>query len=64
MLYFTYILYGDPLGVVIGTLLNDNFERKYSVSLVNILAGLFVPFTFDFLYISVILKKVWLAWRS
>ncbi|WP_218260046.1 MFS transporter [Saccharolobus shibatae] len=41
-LYFTYILYGDPLGVVIGTLLNDNFERKCSVSLVNVLAGVVI----------------------
>ncbi|MCG3110118.1 putative sialic acid transporter [Metallosphaera sp. J1] len=38
-LYFTYILYGDPLGVVLATLLNDRFERKYSVALVNLLAG-------------------------
>ncbi len=46
-LYFTYILYGDPLGVVIATLLNDKLERKYSVSLVNVLAGLvLVPWFF------------------
>ncbi|ABP94593.1 MULTISPECIES: MFS transporter [Metallosphaera] len=41
-LYFTYILYGDPLGVVLATVLNDKFERKFSVALVNILAGVVI----------------------
>ncbi|MEM4046933.1 MAG: MFS transporter [Metallosphaera sp.] len=45
-LYFTYILYGDPLGVVVASILNDKIERKYSVSLVNILGGLLLSLWF------------------
>jgi len=39
-LYFTYILYGDPLGVVIGSLVNDYLERKYSSSFANLISGI------------------------
>jgi len=39
-LYFTYILYSDPLGVVIGSLVNDYLERKYSSSLANLISGI------------------------
>ena len=39
-LYFTYILYGDPVGVVIGSLVNDYLERKYSSSLPNLISGI------------------------
>jgi len=38
-LYFTYILYGDPLGVLLGTFLNDWIERKVSSTMVNVIAG-------------------------
>ncbi|BAB65873.1 MFS transporter [Sulfurisphaera tokodaii] len=38
-LYFTYILYGDPLGVIFASILNDYFERKYSSALANLLSG-------------------------
>lgn len=38
-LYFTYILYGDPLGVTLSSLLNDKIERKWSSSLSNVLSG-------------------------
>lgn len=41
-LYFTYILYGDPIGVVIGSLVNDFFERKYTSTLANLLSGVLV----------------------
>ncbi|QKR00242.1 MFS transporter [Metallosphaera tengchongensis] len=39
-LYFTYVLYGDPLGVLVASFLNDKIERKYSSAAVNIFAGL------------------------
>jgi len=39
-LYYTYILYGVPMGVLIGTLVNDWLERKISTVLVNVLAGI------------------------
>ncbi|QIW23707.1 MFS transporter [Sulfolobus sp. S-194] len=38
-LYFTYILYGDPVGVIFASILNDYFERKYSSALANLLSG-------------------------
>ncbi|BDC18522.1 MFS transporter [Acidianus sp. HS-5] len=38
-LYYTYILYGDPLGVTIASVLNDRFERKFSSSFSNIASG-------------------------
>ncbi|MBB5255032.1 MFS transporter [Sulfurisphaera ohwakuensis] len=38
-LYFTYILYGDPIGVVFASILNDYFERKYFSALANLLSG-------------------------
>lgn len=41
-LYFTYILYGDPIWVVIGSLVNDFFERKYTSTLANLLSGVLV----------------------
>ena len=41
-LYFTYILYGDPLGVIIGSIVNDYMERKYSSSLSNLISGALV----------------------
>jgi MFS family permease len=37
---FTYILYGDPIGVVVASLLNDNIERKYSSSMPNLLTAI------------------------
>ncbi len=39
-LYFTYILYGDPLGVTLSSILNDRIERKWSSSLSNVVSGL------------------------
>jgi len=45
--YFTYILYGVPLGELIGSILNDHIERKYSSSLANSISGaLFVIWPF------------------
>ncbi|AWR96961.1 MFS transporter [Acidianus sulfidivorans JP7] len=41
-LYYTYILYGDPIGVVIGSLLNDKIERKFSTFSANFLGGLII----------------------
>ncbi|WP_054846326.1 MFS transporter [Sulfuracidifex tepidarius] len=38
-LYFTYILYGDPLGVTLSSILNDRIERKWSSSFSNVLSG-------------------------
>lgn len=55
-LYFTYILYGDPLGVVLSTIVNDYIERKYSASIYNIASGLLIflwPFTRSFTTIIV-----------
>jgi MFS family permease len=40
--YFTYILYGDPIGVILASILNDKFERKYTSSLSNILSGILI----------------------
>ena len=45
---FTYILYGDPVGVVVASLLNDSIERKYSSSMPNLLTAVLMaiwPFT-------------------
>ena len=39
-LYFSYILYGDPLGVVIASIVNDHFQRKYTSSLSNLVSAL------------------------
>lgn len=39
-LYFGYILYGDPLGVVIASVLNDRLQRKYTSSLANLLSAI------------------------
>jgi len=39
-LYFTYILYGDPLGVTLASILNDKLERKFSSSASNLLSGI------------------------
>jgi len=39
-LAYTYILYGDPLGVLIATLINDKLERRISSSLVNVISGI------------------------
>lgn len=41
-LYFTYMLYGDPLGVVVGSLINDKIERKYSSFMANFVSGILV----------------------
>ncbi|BFH73928.1 MFS transporter [Sulfurisphaera javensis] len=41
-LYFTYILYGDPIGVVVSSLLNDFIERKYSSMFANLISGILV----------------------
>jgi predicted MFS family arabinose efflux permease len=38
-LAFTYILYGDPIGVVVGSVLNDRLERKCSSALPNLLTA-------------------------
>jgi len=38
-LYYTYILYGVPVGVLIGSVVNDHIERKYSSSLANLISG-------------------------
>ncbi len=38
-LYYTYILYGDPLGVTLASILNDKFERKFSSSFSNLASG-------------------------
>ncbi len=38
-LYFTYILYGDPLGVLVASLVNDVFERKITSFASNFLSG-------------------------
>ncbi|MEM3856286.1 MAG: MFS transporter [Saccharolobus sp.] len=54
-LYFTYILYGDPLGVVIGTILNDKIERKLSSFLANFASGVFIILWPLFSGISIIL---------
>ncbi|WP_048099170.1 MFS transporter [Candidatus Acidianus copahuensis] len=46
-LYFSYILYGDPLGVLIGSALNDKVERKTASILTNFLSGLLmIPWFF------------------
>jgi MFS family permease len=39
-LYFTYILYGDPIGVTLASILNDKLERKFSSSASNLLSGI------------------------
>lgn len=55
-LYFTYILYGDPLGVVVGSLLNDFIQRKFSSSLANLLSGVLVfiwPFFFGIPFLAI-----------
>lgn len=41
-LYFTYILYGDPLGVIIGSLVNDKIERKFSSFITNFASGILI----------------------
>ena len=37
--YFSYILYGDPLGVVVATILNDTLQRKHTSALANLLSA-------------------------
>jgi MFS family permease len=39
-LYFTYILYGDSIGVTLASILNDKLERKFSSSASNLLSGI------------------------
>ncbi|ARM75606.1 MFS transporter [Acidianus manzaensis] len=41
-LYYTYILYGDPIGVVVGSIINDRIERKISTFTANFLGGLLI----------------------
>ncbi len=48
-LYFTYILYGDPLGVVIASIINDKIERKLTSFLSNFLSGVLI-ISWPFLY--------------
>ncbi|MBW9141144.1 MAG: MFS transporter [Candidatus Aramenus sp.] len=38
-LYFTYVLYGDPLGVVVASLVNDKLERKFTSFASNFASG-------------------------
>ncbi|AWR93596.1 MFS transporter [Acidianus brierleyi] len=40
--YFTYILYGDPLGVLIASIVNDKIERKLTSFLTNFLSGVLI----------------------
>ncbi len=55
-LYFTYILYGDPLGVAISSLVNDKIERKITSLLSNLLSGILIilwPFSFGLSFLAV-----------
>ncbi len=54
-LAFAYMLYGDPLGVVVGSIINDSVERKYVAVFTNAATAVLMavwPFTTSFAFLA------------